>query len=230
MGEREVAPGGLPLAFGLGSEAIARRKLECARAAGSEQLARRVERVVEVGAGGDVGSGDGFDVVDEPGEVVVVRPPDVRDVEPVNTSAITRTFCRSVIENVLVNRKSKALKSCPNFRLGFTSGSVSKLVGVLPLPSELHRTGPVGGVFGAAQSGKEFQSAMEAFNCAPFWICRPKAFRGRMGSRVARSGTSESIGMWEAIAQMGETLSRCQAKWRGGMKYRKSKTRRRDSS
>src|SRR5713226_522788 len=122
------------------------------------------------------------------------------------TSPMSWSFCSLNSTKVLVTRRSSELKSRPNFRVGFTGDRISLpgfVVGFGGGPLALHGEGD-----GTATVpvGREFQRAIAAFNWAPFEISRPRALRGRMGSRELRVGTRESIGKWEAMVQMGEML------------------------
>src|SRR6266850_3592491 len=112
-----------------------------------------------------------------------------------NTSEMNCNFCRSVKLNVLVIRKSKALKSSPKLRLGFTSASGSPAWQGTGPP-----TAPVHG-------GNAFHCWIAAFSEAPSGTSRPRAFRRMLGKRAVRAGTKESMGTLEAHVQMGETLS-----------------------
>src|SRR6266850_4594991 len=105
-------------------------------------------------------------------------------------SLMNCSFCSLKKVQVLVRRRSNELKSSPKFRFGFTCPSVAP---------EWHGTWltPVHG-------GRAFQLSMAALCCVPLEISRPRALRGRIGSRVLRAGTNESMGTCEAIVQMGE--------------------------
>src|SRR6266478_1975546 len=111
------------------------------------------------------------------------------------TSPMHWSFCSLNSVKVLVTRRSSALKSRPNFRLGSTCDRFSRPGFVVEFGGRallaLHGKGDG---TAAVHVGREFHRSIAAFNWAPFEISRPSALRGMIGSRELRVGTRESIG------------------------------------
>src|SRR5437867_2897805 len=106
------------------------------------------------------------------------------------TSLMNCSFCSLKKVQVLVRRRSNELKSSPKFKFGFTCARMApEWQGAWLTPEH---------------TGRAFQGSMAALSCVPLEISRPKALRARIGSRVLRAGTNESMGTCEAIVQMGE--------------------------
>src|SRR5712692_309962 len=108
------------------------------------------------------------------------------------TSPMNCSFWFSPKLKVFVTRRSRELKSSPNLRFGFTCAS----------------SGPAwhGTWLTLVHVGNEFQESMAEFSWAPLEISRPSALRDKMGSRVPRAPTNESMGTCELIVQMGEIV------------------------
>ncbi len=113
------------------SERVAESELEGSRPAGTEELARRVEGVVESWrVNGIVASG----------VVPVGRAPDVGYVEQVEPFSDELECVRFGEVNVLVSRMSIELKESPNFGLVLQTGHDA--VTRVPSPGPLQGTGP----------------------------------------------------------------------------------------
>src|SRR5712692_1877871 len=115
------------------------------------------------------------------------------------TSPMNCSFWFSPKLKVFVTRRSRELKSSPNLRFGFTWPSTA-----MRLPME--STGWHGTWLTPLHDGSEFQKSMAVLSWAPLEISRPRALRDKMGSRVPRSPTNESMGTCELIVQMGDTV------------------------
>src|SRR5262249_57213292 len=56
-------------------------------------------------------------------------------------------------------------------------------------------------------AGNEVQRSIAVLSCAPLVISRPSAFRRKMGSRVLRAGTRESMGTCVPYVHIGEMVN-----------------------
>src|ERR671923_2083763 len=105
---------------------------------------------------------------------------------------------------------SNELKSSPNFSLGSTRGSAPVTDTGNPVTGSFvegwHGKGPAT-LPSSGQSASALYAVIAALSAAPSGICRPKAFRGMLGSRPPNPDTTESIGTWEDQVQMGEKFS-----------------------